>query len=295
MKRKLIELGGSLFVSLPSKYIQKFSLKKGHEVEIEVKDSYLEVSTSPITDELVREIDISNNQNIGKRYVTALYRKGVDHLKISYEGLGNLSKVKDIISTNTIGYEVINEDAKLIEIKDYSTRDSTEFNNLVRRLWLIIQDNAKDLITALETGNKELLNLIISRDKEVNKFSNYCSRQVFKGTLPSFTNSVAMYNLLRNMESVSDCIKEYAQNLLENNLMKKQGIDYVKRAVEVLRTQYSVYYEFSLSKLDKCAQEVRKIEAEIKVDKMDFRFALYLITFLKKLDEMSSNLLEIVK
>ena len=131
MKRKLIELGGSVYVSLPSTYVKSNELKKGQEINVDNIDNNIVISTSPIVKETTRTITINNNFMIGKRYVTALYRRGIDSINLNYEGEQTLKAVKKLMDKDTIGYEIIKQTNNSITIKDFSVKSTNEFNNII--------------------------------------------------------------------------------------------------------------------------------------------------------------------
>ena len=298
MKRKLIELGGSTFVSLPSKYIKANNLQKGQEIEIEQKDNNIVVSTTPITTEITRNIDVKDLHKIGKRFVTALYRKGTDHIKIKYEGINALRSIKKIITTDTIGYEIIKQDNEYIEIKDFSVRDTKEYNQIVRRMWLILLENCEEVLRCFKEKDHEQLELVKLRDKDINKFSNFCCRLIFKGSLGNFEKSVIMYNFLRNLESLSDEFKELSIYVKEEKIkVNKQSIIVLEKVINTLKTLYEIFYKFDINKLNNIAITVRKIDKEIKeiFGKKDIgsRQNIYLIAMLKKIDQLASNMVEL--
>ena len=86
MKRKLIELGGSLYASLPSSYTKENNLEKGAEIFINQNKGELTISTSPKTKGDSYNIEFNKNEMfIIKRYVTALYRRGYSKIKIKHD------------------------------------------------------------------------------------------------------------------------------------------------------------------------------------------------------------------
>ncbi|MBT3720034.1 hypothetical protein HN789_03010 [archaeon] len=297
MKRKLLELGGSVFVSLPSIYVKSNNLKKGQEIELEIIDNSVIISSTPIIKESKRNIDISNNHKIGKRYVTALYRKGIDDISLNFEGMKSLLAVKKLIETDTIGYEIIKQDKDNINIKDFSVKSTEEYNNIIRRIWLILLENSKELLNAAKTNDFVAMQLVRLRDKDINKFSNFCCRLVFKGSLSSFSQSVISYNFLRNLEAMSDSYKELSIYLREEEInLSEQSYRYFEETINILEEYYNIFYKFNLSKLNDCVLKIRVIEKKIKLNinkNKSVRESLYIMSILKKLDEIASNLVEL--
>ena len=78
MKRKLVKLGEStIMISLPQKWINKFNLKKGDEIELEEKDNMIEITTDLKTEIKEKEIELNGMDPYSvKRYLSALYKTG---------------------------------------------------------------------------------------------------------------------------------------------------------------------------------------------------------------------------
>jgi phosphate uptake regulator len=297
MKRKLIELGGSVYVSLPSTYVKSNELKKGQEINVDNIDNNIVISTSPIVKETTRTITINNNFMIGKRYVTALYRRGIDSINLNYEGEQTLKAVKKLMDKDTIGYEIIKQTKNSITIKDFSVKSTNEFSNIIRRMWLILLENSKELIKTVESKEFQSLNMIIARDKDINKFSNYCCRLVFKGSLNSFEKSVIMYNFLRNLENISDSFKEISKYLLEEKInLEEKSVKNLRKTFSILESYYKLFYEFNLHTLNELVIKIRQIEKGIKLEmktSKEVRENLYITGLLKKLDQLASNFVEL--
>ena len=83
MKRKVIQIANSTqLISLPRTWTKKHNIIKGQEVNVEEVGENVVVSTDSVPKLLTAEIDIGGFDDIAKRFVYALYQKGVDEIKI---------------------------------------------------------------------------------------------------------------------------------------------------------------------------------------------------------------------
>src|SRR3989344_2833381 len=111
MKRKVALIGPStLMVSLPSKFVKKFGIKKGDELDVEEKGSSLTINIDKITQGKSKNLDVHElNKEVNEylRSFYSLYNKidtnsfetfGKDYKKISKKIDENLVKAekKDI-------------------------------------------------------------------------------------------------------------------------------------------------------------------------------------------------------
>ena len=84
IKRRVIQIANSTqLISLPRKWSLKYGVKKGDELEIEENGSKLTVSTEKVFQVEKIELSIDDLDPMILRSVTALYKRGVDEIKIN--------------------------------------------------------------------------------------------------------------------------------------------------------------------------------------------------------------------
>ncbi len=86
MKRKVIQIAGSTqLVSLPRQWAKAHNVQRGQEIDVQEDGNRVIISADNATPIMKVEFNISGCQTMVSRIVGALYRKGVDELKIVYD------------------------------------------------------------------------------------------------------------------------------------------------------------------------------------------------------------------
>ncbi len=86
MRRSVIQLAGKTHVvSLPSKWIKKYGIKKGDELELEENNEKIVISKDSAKEIRSREIELNNYGAMARRVIGALYKKGYDEVKRSLQ------------------------------------------------------------------------------------------------------------------------------------------------------------------------------------------------------------------
>lgn len=251
MERKVIRLASkTLVVSLPSKWAQKYNIKKGDSVAVEESGGKLVIGqiSGIVKDRAV--IDISGlKKALVWRYITAAYVKGSDEIEVSYEGAESRALIQEIVQT-LIGFAVIKEGKNSCVAKDLSGTVAGEFENILRRIFLLLLSMAEDGAEAAAKGNNETLLNIKYRDHNVNSFVNYCLRYLNKKGYSDFAKTPVMYSIIRNLEFLGD---EYSRMYEEIACSKakpsSETIRLIQKANEMLRLFYEAFYKFEKGKM----------------------------------------------
>ncbi|MBU1850159.1 MAG: hypothetical protein KKH40_05520 [Nanoarchaeota archaeon] len=150
MKRKIVQHGSSsLTLTLPSKWVQKFDLKKGAELEVEESGSTLFVSTDKAVNIERKEFSAIEEGIFTKKNLSHLYQLGYDEVDIQFKDTKTLNEIKERL-TNCLGFEIIDQKENRVYIKSIATTLETEFDTLLRKSFLITNEMGRGLIEALE-------------------------------------------------------------------------------------------------------------------------------------------------
>lgn len=290
MKRKLVVLGGSLFVSLPTKYIKENNLKKGQEVDIELEGNRLMVVPETADIESTYRIDIKDCPDTGGRYIVSAFRLGYDNLIVDFRDPGYISQIPIELAENTIGFEIIKQEPASCTIKNLTFAKEDDLNELVKRIWFLMLDMAKDMGEAFRKGDKELLKNMYAREKNINKFTNYCLRMLLQNKMLDHKYSHLMYYFIRYFENISDDLENLATGVAD--IRPDQGlIDNYAKAVRVLENFYQLFYSFRLENSERLLADLDKLTAKVKVLEVPGSMELY--NLLKRVKRAVSVVLEL--
>src|SRR3989344_2387350 len=150
MKRKVILQGPTtLTFSLPSVWVKKFGVAKGDELNVEEQGRELRINFDKEPIALKKELNVGSFERLGKSYITSLYRAGYDEISLSYLRDEYLETIQKTISNDTAGFEIIKQDGKNCVIKDLTGHSRDEFDNAIRRIWLLVINMSEESLKTL--------------------------------------------------------------------------------------------------------------------------------------------------
>jgi len=217
MKRKLVQHGKTtLVISLPSKWTKKYDLKKGTEINIDEKDNILEISHYKSQKEEIFEFDVTGMDSMIPRYIHALYKLGVDVLKINYDDFKTFKLIKNSLGKETVGYEIVEQNATSCIIKNV-TGDSNDFDILLKKTLLLLYTSGVEILDAIITKDKEKLKTTFDYELTNNVFTSLCRRYLNKKGHADFKKIGPIYYIVEDVENIADHFKYMVSYLLEKD------------------------------------------------------------------------------
>ncbi|MFA6022666.1 MAG: AbrB/MazE/SpoVT family DNA-binding domain-containing protein [Candidatus Pacearchaeota archaeon] len=278
MRRKVIKQGhNTLTITLPNEWVKRFSIQPGSEVDIIEKDNGLFINSEKNHIIKRAEFDITGMDipTIWK-YFMSIYREGYSEVLVKFEPniqidnpykflsqhklsikLNKKTEKKPIIEAlqgfvnRFIGFEIVEHGKDYILIKEMGEMTSKEFDNSLRRVFLLIQEMAEETEEAIRTNNPKILSHMYDVDINLDKFHDYCirvlNRQGYKETRKTSLLFATLYLLeltgdeLRNMSFhlIYDFPNAKLSNLAALAASTKEEID----------NFYDLFYKFDKEKI----------------------------------------------
>jgi phosphate uptake regulator len=260
-KRKLQELGGSLYVSLPQDWITKFNLKKGSEVLIALDGvGKLQILPQAIQEQTQKTTIIDYDYFIFRNLIRD-YLFGSDFIKIRKLTPFTRKEREDILNLvhNLLNLEVIEEDKSQITVQNL--KSDIPIRKMIDRMYFLTKTMIEDIIN--EANNKEVLQSVIDRDKVVGKFylATIMQQRAFLTNRwsedLSFTQILGLRLVAQNIEKIGDELKALVSTMLEGKKIKMQDIEF-------LRSRYEQAYNAHTKRDIKSAQQFWKTEKDDK-------------------------------
>ncbi len=276
MKRKIIKQGhNTLTLTLPSEWIKKLNLKPGDEVDVLEKESSLIVNGHEKNKEKKTVIDITNfTIPLLWRFFQSVYRAGNDEIKIlfdsnkkeyedayhfyttqfDYSKLGEkmptrpaLAMIQGVVD-RFIGMGIIETGKDYCIVKEMGEPSIKEFDNSLRRIFLVIQQMFERIIEAIEKdeyGDANLCKEIHTIDLNVDRFVDYCCR-ILNKLSSSFSDSKKMilFSSLFILELVGDEFKYIGKHLAVSKKSLKDVLPLMKIVKEHFEIYYHLFYKF---------------------------------------------------
>lgn len=254
MKRKVIQIAGSTqLVSLPRKWAKEHNVRKGDEVDVQENGSTVNITVGNLNIVEKAEIDITTLKSMIPRYIHAMYKRGVDELKLSFSDPSILQIVQDSIGRVAVGYEILEHGKNHCIIK-YVAGNLEEFDLILRRTFLMLINMADESLEAIKSKNFSHLKNVAFLEDANNRFTTICRRYLNKsGTPKSYSKLGPLYFIVESLERIADYYK-YACNYLheeanQTTVINKSILDIYAKMNMMLHYFYELFYKFDMQKV----------------------------------------------
>jgi len=234
---------------LPRKWTLKYNIQKGDELEVEERGDRIIVATEKDISSTKTEIDFKDRESLIHRTLSSLYRAGYDEIKILFQKPSELKVVQSTINQELIGFEVIEEGKEYIVVKQVSNINPSEFESMLRRIFIFLANTADECLAALKSNNRDDLNNLILRDITINKLTDYCRRSLNKKE-SYFKHIGPGYTIIEILEKIGDGYRDLCKYVSKNKLRaSKPMLDTLFEINNILRQSQKLFYNFSLNEM----------------------------------------------
>ncbi len=265
MKRKVIKQGnGTLTITLPKQWTENIGLNSGDYVNIEDKNRGLLVTKEEGEKEAQKiSVDISNSSVFLDRLLVALYEKGYDEVEIYSENPKLLEKVEESLKFFTIGFEVVKQSKNSCIIKNVADVQETGFDNVLRRVFLLLKHQAEGIAEAMEKEAITSIPNLRHMEQANNRYTAFLRRILNKKGHGDAKNEKILYSLVESLETAADEHKFLCDFLLKSgkNIRKvpKDIIGLYKKSGELIDNVTKLYYKYDSGLAAVVFQERKKI------------------------------------
>lgn len=260
MKRKIIQIGNSTqLISLPREWCKANNIKKHDELEIKEDGHRVIIAKEETSQSKDIEIDITDLDRSSIMFlIRALYRRGYDTITLHfkrqvtahYRTLQQVSII-NVIHTEVnrlTGLEILQQKENTVVLRSISEMSIKEFDNVLRRVFLLLLDANKDIITATKTHDLALAATIEEKHDTISKLISYCLRLLnTKGY--SDTAKIPFYHhLLASLDTVTDYLKYSGRSIFSyKKKLKSQTIKVIEEINSSLIKYYDCFYKFNFN------------------------------------------------
>lgn len=254
MRRKLIQIAGSTqLVSLPREWCKKNNLKKGEELEVQEDFNRIIITNTSEHPGEKAELQIDAFGTIIPRAVSAFYKRGVDELRITYSQPELLESIHEALAKDTVGFEILEQTENSCTIK-HVAGDTTEFESVLRRVFLLMNTMSEECVAAFRKGNYIPLKNIAFLEEANNRFTTTCMRYInTKGTPEGFRKAGPLYYIVESLENLADQYKYLCQHFSkigeEKVKIRKEAIQLFEKANRLVRIYSEIFYKLDQEKL----------------------------------------------
>ncbi len=226
--------GSTLIVSLPKEWARQLNLQPGDEVVlIPQRDLSLLLIPRKAAKPTVLEANIDVKGDLAQsdrliRVTLGYYLAGYDIFKLTFEqGAIALKKdIKDVARRKLTGVEIVDEGRNSLVLQNLiNIPGDINVNDILLKIIRVIESMLDDTKVAINTVDKNILNDIVERDNEVDRFYWLLNRVLKKLASSTYyvvssgikdPRTILDYALInKSLERLSDHIVEIANELLK--------------------------------------------------------------------------------
>ena len=278
IKRKIVQHGPStLIISLPSRWVKAHNLKKGDELEVKEEENSVIVSTEKGKTLSNVNVDVTDLDRTSlMRLIRSLYKLGYHEVDLNFKHQMithlRLEKERPVISVvheevnKLSGLEVIQQREKSCLLKALSVMDYSEFETVLRRIFLLVIDASNDLLKGAEKRDEVLLSTVVNEKHDtIIKFSSFCIRLLHVRGYKDNKKTLSLHHILSVMDRVIDKLRAVAWNLIYlKPAISKNARQTMEDLHQMIRYFYELFYKFENSKVHQIFELRYKVRKEIR-------------------------------
>lgn len=298
MKRKIIKQGhNTLTITLPSEWTKKLNLEAGDEIDIEQNNGSLTINGKQHNGFKSTTIDLTGLRiPMVWRFFQSAYREGFDEIKLvydknkkdyesaynyyashfSYTMMGEKPQKKtamDVINevvNRFIGIAIIDNGENYCTIREMGEVTSKEFDNSLRRIFLLILelfDKIIDFLRNNQVGDISICKTLHAMDINIDRFIDYCCRINNKINDSSFPKKKQLiFSTLFLLELLGDEFKYIGNHLSHSKGKVEELVDFAEAVKAHFERYYHLFYKFDKNEVIKFGEDDFKI--------YDYRFKM---------------------
>ena len=269
-------------VSWPSKWVKKYGIIKGEEIDIITKGNSLVLSSDSVNAEKSTNVDVTDlDERLTKCILSILYKKGYDEISVNYNSPVSIKYIKEAVSNVMLGFVIMNQTSNNCLVKSVSRDLSSEFDKTLRRCFLVTLSLAESSFEMIKNCLFSNINDLLSLEQSNNQLTNFCERLINKNELKSEYSSF-IYVIIWQLEKIADEYRTIVKIMHNDSVpLNKNLISFYKQVNDFLREFYNIFYKKNLKDINNLYIKGEKLKQSFFnqkiVDKNKIGFYLFKI------------------
>ncbi|MGM5485410.1 MAG: AbrB/MazE/SpoVT family DNA-binding domain-containing protein [Nanobdellota archaeon] len=261
MKRKINRVGTStLTVSLPSRWVKENGLSKGDEIDLNEEGGNLVISSTGTNTSGRVELDVSEYGNMVGRVVGALYKSGYSEFKLTFNDPKTSTLIEKELSKGFFGLDFVHKGKHHCVLRSMANVDPGELDTSIRRIFWLVQENAKEAYEAIKERDFEALKLVAKKDVNINKFADFARRLLNIYGSSGKRDTSMLYFIVEELENVGDKYKYLAEHISENDVGLSEDVqDIFNKLINFIDQFSKLFYSFSAEKYRKFGESYKSL------------------------------------
>ncbi len=153
----------------------------------------------------------------------------------------------------------------------------------------------KDIIEAIKTNDRVLLETIEEKHDSITKFVSYCLRLINKGKYQDYKKGLVLYHIISNLDKITDVLKYSARSIMKlKGKLKKDTIKILEYILKSIPDYYTLFYKFDFKKSsslyenrDFCLREI--LGSTVKIPSAELLIIEKTSTILELITDLSES------
>lgn len=242
-----------MLVSLPKKWVDEYNVKKGDEINVDpgIGILTLSVDSKPIIERA--EFNLSDYGIMAPRVIFALYKKGIDEIKIHFHKPMDFKIIQESLQNKTIGFEIVEQANNYCVIKNVSGQPE-DFEVVLRRIFLLLMTMSSEGITAIKNKDKDTIANLRHLEETNNRLTQVCRRYINKIGKVNYPKLGPLYYLVEQLEKIADEFKylfAYIEKQDKDRLRLSPDFFSIHTDVDkMIKSFYNVFYKFDANAIN---------------------------------------------
>jgi len=290
MRRKVIQQGPStLMISLPSKWAKENSIRKGEEIELNIENNQLIVSSSEISKEKVTKITLNSKDTYLDRIIMSKYRENYDTVIVEYDDISILDDIKKTL-TYLLGFEIVDQNKTSCTIQNVSEGSDKDFPKMFRRMFQIVNSMSESCLEYVKTKEEKYLRTSIELREMLIKIEQFNLRIINKNNSFSLNQKTLEYFYVWHLSTFGKSWASLAKNeLFKIKTFSKEDSVFFEEVTKFAMSLYETYYskkKDNLIKMKKELYRLRPIGADLLDNSKNKMVIFYLLRLLNRTYEV---------
>ncbi|MFC1697985.1 AbrB/MazE/SpoVT family DNA-binding domain-containing protein, partial [Nanoarchaeota archaeon] len=218
MERKLMRQGsGTLVVSLPAKWVRKYDLNKGDSIIFKEENDRIILSTGKEYAHIKKKtVHLkTTNKTAIKWIISVAHKTGYDELEVLFDDPEAIPIIQDLIKAEVHGYMIMEQSDKRCVLRVVSQALESEFDNSLRRAFLVGLSLAESSLEMIKEKKFETLSTLLHLESTNNQLVNFCELILNKNGYKEPNKTSYMYIVVWLLEKIVDEYREIIKRIVK--------------------------------------------------------------------------------
>ncbi len=297
----------TLVVSLPSKWVSRFRLKKADELFLEEQGDTLRVTTEKKLKEDYGSVDISDpDKKVLHKVISNLYKMGYKKIRIKYDAnikmfhrykeVGQFELVRNRVEHFT-GMAITDirtgKNNNIIEVEERAEVSYQEFEKTLDKTFYYLINQNQQIFEAMNHNKKNIKNEVWMSERLINQSTDFCMRILNTRGYEDYKKTGVAFYLVNRIEELGDEYYHMYMYYHTNDFnVSKAHLKILKETNKVIENMFRIHGKFDVIELEMFSNSVSSLIKDYennfttRMSIKQLRCITYVYSILQKLKDL---------